>query len=306
MSIPHARRAGTVAPAALALAFLAGCSTGGADAPAPAASADSAAGSPAPYEQEFERLEGDFDARLGVYAVDTGSDATIAYRADERFAYASTHKVFSVGALLRRNSLEEMEEVVTYSEDDVFGHSPITEQHVDTGMTLLEVGDAAVRFSDNTAANLLFDELGGPSGLDAAMEEIGDDVIQVNRVEPDLSEWAPGDDRDTSTPQAMATSLRAYTLGDALPEEKSAVLIDMLKRNTTGDELIRAGVPEGWEVGDKTGNANYGTRNDIAVVWPPGGDPIVLAVMSSRDAEDDDHDDALIAQAAEVVVDTLG
>ncbi|MFC3994524.1 class A beta-lactamase [Nocardiopsis sediminis] len=306
MPIPHPRRAGTVASATAALALLAGCAAGGgADAPTSATPEGSPAGSPTPFEEGFERLESDFDARLGVYAVDTGSDETVAYRADERFAYASTHKAFSVGALLRENSLEEMEEVVTYTEDDLVNWSPITEEHVGTGMTLLEVSDAAVRYSDNTAANLLFEELGGPGGLDAALEEVGDDVTRVDRIEPGLSEWAPGDDRDTSTPQAMATTLRAYTLGDALPEEKSEILIDMLKRNTTGDALIRAGVPEGWEVGDKTGNANYGTRNDIGILWPPDGDPIVLAVMSSRDAEDADHDDALIAEAAEVVIDTL-
>ncbi|TDQ54323.1 class A beta-lactamase [Actinorugispora endophytica] len=311
MPIPHTRRAGAVASAALTLAFLTGCSANGHaatfESAVPAVSpAASPAESPSPYEREFERLEGEFDARLGVYAVDTGSGDTVAFNADERFAYASTHKAFSVGALLRQNSIEELERVVTYTEDDLVGHSPVTRRHVETGMTLREISDAAVRYSDNTAANLLFEELGGPEGLDAALEEIGDDVTHVDRIEPDLSDWEPGDIRDTSTPRAMATTLRAYTLGDALPEEKSAILIDLMKRNLTGDALIRAGVPDGWEVGDKTGNANYGTRNDIAVLWPPNGDPIVLAVMSSRDAEDAEHDDALIAEAAEVVVDALG
>jgi len=79
----------------------------------------------------------------------------------------------------------------------------------------------------------------------------------------------------------------------------------MLLGYMTGDELIRAGVPDEWEVGDKTGSGGYGTRNDIAILWPPEGDPIVLAVMSSRDLEDADYDNALIAEAAEVVVEAL-
>jgi beta-lactamase class A len=127
----------------------------------------------------------------------------------------------------------------------------------------------------------------------------------VVRTEPGLSEAVPGDDRDTSTPRAMATSLEAFTLGDALPEDKREIITDMMIGNTTGDALIRAGVPDDWEVGDKTGLGGYGTRNDIAVLWPPEGDPIVLAVMSTREVQGAEPDDALIARAAEVVVRSL-
>nr|WP_246486860.1 serine hydrolase [Kribbella qitaiheensis] len=68
---------------------------------------------------------------------------------------------------------------------------------------------------------------------------------------------------------------------------------------------MRAGVPKSWKVGDRTGGAGYGTRNDIAVVWPPGRAPIVLAIMSSRSTVDAKYDDALIAAAAELVVPQL-
>lgn len=223
MPIQLTRRAGFASAAALALVPLAGCASGG-DPSASASATATPTDTPAAYEQEFERLETDFDARLGVYALDTGTDETVAYRAEERFAYASTHKAFSVGALLRQNSIDELEEVVTYTEEDLTGYSPITEQHVDTGMTLREISDAAVRYSDNTAANLLFEELGGPSGLDAALEEIGDDVTHVDRIEPELSEWKPGDIRDTSTPQAMATSLQAYTWVTHCPRRRARSL----------------------------------------------------------------------------------
>lgn len=118
-------------------------------------------------------------------------------------------------------------------------------------------------------------ELGGPGGLDAALEDIGDDVAQVDRIETELNEAAPGDDRDTSTPRALAADLRAFTVDDALSADHRTLLTDWLRWNTTGANLIRASVPDGWDVGDKTGAGGYGTRNDIAVVWPPGRDPIV-------------------------------
>ncbi|QBI55508.1 class A beta-lactamase [Streptomonospora litoralis] len=308
----------SAAAAALAMAPLASCAAAEESA-APAASGSSAPGTPpgaaaAPgqkpvppgeYRPELLRLEREFDADLGVYALDTGSGEVVSFGADERFAYASTHKAFSAGAVLEQTPMEGLDRRITYTEEDLLDYAPITEKHVDEGMELRAVIDAAVRYSDNTAANLLFEELGGPAGLQAALKEIGDDTTHVDRTEPELNEAAPGDIRDTSTPEAMAATLRKYALGDVLPEEKREILVDMLRRNTTGDDLIRAGVPEGWTVGDKSGAAAYGTRNDIAVLWPPEGDPIVMAVMSERDAEDAEYDDALIAEAAEAAVGAL-
>ncbi|MFF2847954.1 class A beta-lactamase [Streptomyces sp. NPDC058001] len=254
---------------------------------------------------EFRDLEREFDARLGVYAIDTGSRRTVTYRSDERFAYCSTHKALSAAAVLKQNSLAGLDEVVHYTRDDLVTHSPITEKYVDTGMTLRALCDAAIRYSDNTAANLLFAELGGPKEFQAALAALGDRVTRADRLETDLNEAVPGDRRDTSTPRALAADLREYTLGHTLCADKKALLIDWLKRNTTGDNLIRAGVPADWQVGDKTGGGGYGTRNDIAVAWPPHGAPVIIAILSSRDTRDAEYDDKLIARAAQLVVAAL-
>ncbi len=244
-------------------------------------------------------LEEQFDARVGVYAVDTGTGESVAWRADERFAYASTIKALAAAVVLDQTTDTELDELVTFSADDLVPYSPVTEQNVADGMTLREILDAAVRFSDNTAANLMFTEIGGPARLDEALAAVGDDVTQVERVEPDLNEAAPGDTRDTSTPRALAADLRAFVVDDALTPDDRAQLTGLLRGSTTGDALIRAAAPAGWVVGDKTGAGGYGTRNDIAVLWPPDdAPPVVVAVMSSRATEDAEHDDALIAGAA--------
>ncbi|WP_432187214.1 class A beta-lactamase [Streptomyces sp. Tue6028] len=253
----------------------------------------------------FTALEREFDARLGVFAVDTGSGTIVAHRADERFAYASTYKALAAAAVLGQNRLEDLERIVHYAKADLVDHSPVTEQHVDTGMSLRALCDAAVRYSDNTAGNLLFDELNGPKGFQTALAALGDDTTRADRYEPALNEATPGDRRDTSTPRALAADLREFGLGGTLDTDKRAVLIDWLKRNTTGDDLIRAGVPDTWQVGDKTGSADYGTRNDIAIAWPPQAAPVVIVILSSRDTHDADHDDRLVARAAEVVVTAL-
>ncbi|WSK41140.1 class A beta-lactamase [Micromonospora maris] len=307
LSTTRRTRAGVLA-AAVTAALLTGCSS---DTPAAPASPDTSSATPsgtpsaAPVAVDFGPLEQEFDARLGVYAVDTGTGRTVAHRADERFAYASTFKALAAAAVLKATSAQELDQVVRYSRDDLVTYSPITEQHVATGMTLRAIADAAVRYSDNTAGNLLFDRLGGPAGFKQALRDIGDDVTEPARIETALNEATPGDVRDTSTPRALATSLRAYAVDDALTTEDRDVLVDWLKRNTTGEKVIRAGTPDGWVVGDKTGSGGYGTRNDIAVIWPPDREPIVLAVLSSRDAEDAETNDALLARAAELTLNAL-
>ncbi|MFF1918711.1 class A beta-lactamase [Streptomyces sp. NPDC058239] len=309
---PVSRRAALATLAGLAALPLSGCTaTPDAATPSPSGTTppatEPATSTPVDprTEHAFGELERKFDARVGVYALDTGSGRTVTHRPDERFAYASTCKALLAAAMLDKHSLRQMDRLVRYGRADLISNSPITEKHVATGLTLRELCDAAVRYSDNAAANLLFHELGGPQGLQDALRALGDDVTRCDRYEADLSEAAPGDLRDTSTPRALATDLNAYVLGTTLPADKRAVLTDWLKRNTTGDNTIRAGAPDGWQVGDKTGTGGYGTRNDIAIVWPPGAAPVALAVLSRRDTKNADRDDALIARAAEVALDAI-
>jgi beta-lactamase class A len=300
------RRASLAALIVVALAPIGGCSSNDDDTTkAPSETSAPSSTRAAISADEFEELESTYDVRLGVYAVDTGTEQEIEYRADERFGHASTFKALLCGIVLQQNSVDDLDQVITYTRDDLVAWSPITESNVDTGMSIGELCEAAVSYSDNTATNLLLDEIGGPSGLQDALRENGDDVIRTDRYETEMSEAVPGDTRDTSTPRSIGTSLRTFVLDDALPEDKRAMLTDWLVENTTGAALIRAGVPEDWVVGDKTGDGGYGTRNDIAVAWPPDGDPIVMAVLSSRDQDGADHDDRLIADAAGVVVEAL-
>ncbi|QDY81145.1 class A beta-lactamase [Streptomyces qinzhouensis] len=290
--------------AGLAAVPLTGCTSGTGS---PESAKPSAANSgPAPAAGDtgraFAALEKEFAARLGVYAIDTGSGRTVLHRPDERFAYASTCKALIAAAVLRKHSLREMRRRVSYGREVLQPHSPITERNVGKGMTLSELCDATVRYSDNAAANLLFDELGGPRGLQTELRSVGDRITRCDRYEVELSDAVPGDLRDTSTARALATDLRTYVLGNVLPPEKRAVLADWLKRNTTGDQVIRAGTPDGWQVGDKTGTGGYGTRNDIAIVWRPKAAPIAIAVLSRKDVKGAKHQDALIARAAEVAL----
>ncbi|MDF9717840.1 MULTISPECIES: class A beta-lactamase [unclassified Nocardioides] len=318
MTTPLPRRTALAARAlglalASTLAFT-GCAGDGPSA-APGRSASTSAtttgtATPVDASAALAALEEQYDARLGVLAVEVGTGRTVAHRADERFAFASTIKALQVGALLETATDADLQRRVTWTEADLVTYSPVTEQYVADGLTVLELADAAVRFSDNTAANLLFAELGGPAGLGERLRGVGDTTTNPVRVEPELNTAVPGDERDTTTPRAMAATLQAYALGDVLTPERRALLVDLLRRNTTGDALVRAGVPDGWTVGDKTGSASWGTRNDVAVAWPPADadrtSPVVVVVMTGGDAEDAPTHDALVADATRAAFAALG
>ena len=294
-----------------AAAPLVGCAAGG-DAPAPrAASAPGTPpvpGTPAPVDRsaELAALEAEHGARLGVWALDTGTGRAVAHRADERFAHCSTVKALAVGLVLQRRGAGGLDEVVAVTDADLVAHSPVTEQRLTDGTSLRELCDAALRVSDNTAANLLVRDLGGPAAVTAALRALGDAVTSMDRVEPDLNEALPGDLRDTSTPRALGTDLQRFVLGDVLAGAERELLAQWLVESTTGTALVRAGVPAGWRVGDRSGGGAHGTRDDLAVVWPPGASPLVVAVMSTHDDDPDaDPDDALVAAAAAVAVEAL-
>lgn len=298
---------------AAAVLSLAGCTKDGGSASLTSTTAEKEpASSPSPSATRANRnherlveLERKFDARLGVYALATGTGSTIAYRADERFAFCSTFKGLAAAAVLDRNPISHLDTLVTYTRNDLMPHSPFTRKNVDKGMTIRQLCDAAVRYSDGTAGNLLIRELGGPGELTAYARSLGDTVTRMDRVEPEISQAVPNDPRDTSSPRAMGGDYRKVVLGNALSTRKRAFLRDLMERNTTGDQRIRAGLPQGWRVADKTGTGQYGTLNDIAVAWPPGSEPLVIAIMSSKAAQDAERDQALLAEAAAYVAKTL-
>lgn len=173
-------------------------------------------------------------------------------------------------------------------------------------MSIAALCAAAIEYSDNLAANYLLKELGGPQGVTAYARLLGDTLTRLDRQETELNSAVPGDERDTSTPAAMAENLSKLTLGDALPTAQRQRLISWLKQNTTGDQSIRAGVPAGWTVGDKTGAGAYGTTNDLAILWPEKGAPKILAIYFTQPQPDAANNKAVLASATRLAIDALG
>lgn len=246
-------------------------------------------------------LEAESGGRLGVMAFDTGTGRQIAHRADERFALCSTFKVLAVGAVLHRDGTASLAQRVRYRREDLVSYSPVTEKHVADGMTVAELCAAALQYSDNTAGNLLLDRLGGPAAATAFARSIGDASFRLDRRETELNTAIPGDPRDTGTPRAMARNLQRLLLGDALPPAACAQFEAWMRGNTTGATRIRAGVPAGWAVADKTGAGDYGVVNDIGIAWPPNRAPIVLSIYFTQERKDAPMRNEVVAAAARIL-----
>ena len=258
-------------------------------------------------EELLTQLEASSGGRLGVAAFDVANNARVQHRADERFPLCSTFKVVAVGAVLNRSTKEPtlMQQRIAYETSDLVAHSPITGKHAGQGMTVADLCAAALQHSDNTAANLLVKLLGGPSAVTAFAHSIGDETFRLDRWETDLNTAIPGDPRDTSTPNNMARSLQGLALNNVLADPQRDQLQAWLRGNTTGATRIRAGVPADWVVGDKTGSGDHGTTNDIAVLWPPTGSPIVLAIYFTQPDKTAPMCNDVIAAAARIVADAL-
>ncbi|EPF5515842.1 class A beta-lactamase BlaA [Yersinia enterocolitica] len=259
---------------------------------------------PASVDKQLAELERNANGRLGVAMINTGNGTKILYRAAQRFPFCSTFKFMLAAAVLDQSQSQPnlLNKHINYHESDLLSYAPITRKNLAHGMTVSELCAATIQYSDNTAANLLIKELGGLAAVNQFARSIGDQMFRLDRWEPDLNTARPNDPRDTTTPAAMAASMNKLVLGDALRPAQRSQLAVWLKGNTTGDATIRAGAPTDWIVGDKTGSGDYGTTNDIAVLWPTKGAPIVLVVYFTQREKDTKPRRDVLASVTKIIL----
>jgi len=227
----------------------------------------------------LEKLSG---GRLGVAVIDTASNSRFHWRGDERFPLCSTFKFILAAAVLQRveRGQERLDRLIPVYSADLLSNSPVSETFVGkSGASVAKLCEANIIWSDNTAANLLLATIGGPAGLTQFIRGLDDAITRLDRNEPKLGECTPGDLRDTTTPLAMLGTMRRLLISEdsKLSQRSRAQLIAWLVDNRTGDTRLRAGLPKTWKVGDKTGAGGHATNNDVAIAWPPGKEPLLIA-----------------------------
>lgn len=231
--------------------------------------------------QTAETVEEQLQARVGVAVMDTGSGQSWLYNADERFPMASTAKTLVCAALLQKGE-PLLHSPILLQPKDIQTYAPVTKELVGQTVSAFQLCEITLRNSDNTAVNAVLNVLGGPEAVRSFLRDMGDQTTRLDRVEPEVNEAKPGDLRDTTTPQAMATTMHALVLGSVLGQSERAQLTEWLAANDVGGPLLRAGVPSDWVVADRTGSAEYGTRGVAAVLWPPEQAPVVAVVYITK------------------------
>lgn len=223
-------------------------------------------------------------ARLGVCLLDTTTGEVAGHRLDERFALCSTFKLGLVAACLREadQGRLDLDEVLPYSKADLLPWAPVTGKNLDQGgLSIAVLAQAAQERSDGVAANLLVRRLGGPAAVTSKFREMGDTVTRLDRYEPDLGLVLSADLRDTTSPRAMAELVRRITTGDILQPDSRERLLQWMENTNTGPNRLRAGLPSAWRTGNKTGTGRSegitNKCNDVAITFPPGRSPIVIA-----------------------------
>lgn len=257
---------------------------------------------PQPVDGQLAALEDRYDASAGVYGLNLGTGRVLEHRADDLFATCSAFKAYVAAQILQQEQWGELklsDEV--YIDPDLFVPvaSPMTEPNIGGWMSLSDLCSAAVRQSDNTATNLMLEILGGPPSVTEFARSVGDDRTQMVRWETELNSALPGDPRDTTSPRAMGTGFLTMLTGDVLDETRRARLEEWMRTIVTGDNRIRAGLPPGWAIADKTGAGDYASTNDIGLAFGPNGERVLLSVMT-RTRSDDPKAPALNALIADV------
>lgn len=264
-----------------------------------------AALAPAPLAA-YERATG---GRIGVYAENLTTGAKLAWRADQRFVMCSTFKASLAALVLRRvdRGKESLEPMIPYGAGDLQDYAPAAKQNLAKGaMSVAEMCKAAVELSDNTCANLLLARVGGPPALTAFWRSTGDAVTRLDHNEPLLNRSPPGDPHDTTTPAAMAGNLRRFVLGNVLSAESRERLTGWMLNCQTGNNRLRAGLPKGWRIGDKTGNNGKDAAGDIAVAWPASGGRLLICAYTQGGSPTPSQIEAVFADIGRMAAQRLG
>ncbi|MDT0703400.1 BlaZ-like penicillin-hydrolyzing class A beta-lactamase [Mammaliicoccus sciuri] len=254
--------------------------------------------------QDLKKVEDKYDANIGVYALNTATDEEITFNEDKRFAYASTFKAVSSAMLLEKTPHNELNKKVHVSKEDIVPYSPVLEKFINKDITIKKLIEATMLYSDNTANNMIIEELGGYKEINKRLKSLDDKTTKPSRMEPELNIYDPKSNRDTSTPQAFGKTLNKLINDGRLSKENKAFLIDLMINNKSGDTLIKKGAPKNFKVADKSGQAiTYASRNDVAFVYPKGeSKPIVLVIFTNKEGKTDKPNDKVVSETAKVVL----
>ncbi|WP_239323571.1 class A beta-lactamase [Epibacterium sp. Ofav1-8] len=250
----------------------------------------------------FEVISLDVRGDLGVSVLDTETGRSSGWDENSLYPLNSTFKFLLAGAVLQRVDRRQhhLEHRLEIHASDIVSWSPVVQHSIGGTMSVRELCEAAMTRSDNAAANILLRNLGGPEALTAILRDMGDPITRIDRFETELNDVSPGEVRDSSTPLQMLKSMNSLLLGDVLSANGKDQLVAWMIANTTGAARIRAGVPMGWSVGDRTGTGSSGETSTIAAIYPPDRKPLLMSVYIRGPSDRAEAQDSTHAELARI------
>jgi len=234
--------------------------------------------------EKITAIEQQYQARIGAAVYDIANDDLWSYHGEQRFPLMSTFKTLACAKLFAdaESGIQSLETSYPIKADSLITWSPITEDLIGQQLTLQAACAATMLTSDNTAANIILEGINGPKALTKFLRRIGDNTTRIDRIEPELNEATPGDDRDTTTPIAMAKTMKTIFFDNLLTEKSTAQLKQWMSDNQITTDLLRSALPEGWSIADRSGAGGNGSRAMTAITWSKEHTPLIIAVYVTQ------------------------
>ncbi|ENG5982129.1 CARB family carbenicillin-hydrolyzing class A beta-lactamase [Vibrio alginolyticus] len=254
--------------------------------------------------EDISLLEQQTSSRIGVSVWDTQADERWDYRGDERFPLMSTFKTLACAKMLSDMDSGKLSKNATAKVDErsIVVWSPVMDKLAGQNTRIEHACEAAMLMSDNTAANLVLNEIGGPKAVTMFLRTIGDKATRLDRIEPRLNEATPGDSRDTTTPNAILNTLRTLVEGETLSYESRVQLKIWMQDNKVSDSLMRSVLPTGWSIADRSGAGGHGSRGINAIIWKENHRPVYISIYVTETELSLQARDQLVAQISQLIL----
>ncbi|EJU9974647.1 CARB family carbenicillin-hydrolyzing class A beta-lactamase [Vibrio alginolyticus] len=254
--------------------------------------------------EDISLLEQQTSSRIGVSVRDTQADERWDYRGDERFPLMSTFKTLACAKMLSDMDSGKLSKNATAKVDErsIVVWSPVMDKLAGQNTRIEHACEAAMLMSDNTAANLVLNEIGGPKAVTMFLRTIGDKATRLDRIEPRLNEATPGDSRDTTTPNAILNTLRTLVEGETLSYESRVQLKIWMQDNKVSDSLMRSVLPTGWSIADRSGAGGHGSRGINAIIWKENHRPVYISIYVTETELSLQARDQLVAQISQLIL----
>lgn len=258
----------------------------------------------------------DKQATVGVAIITDGQDS-LTINNDFHYPMQSTYKfhlALSVLDYMHRNNIPLNHKIFIHSGDllpDTY--SPIRERYPEGNldMSLADLLRYTISMSDNNGCDILFRFVGGTEVVDKYIRSLGFNDFAITTNEEQMHSGWDIQYSNWSTPYEAASLLETFMTKNILPEEYYDFLLQTMVETTTGENKIKALLPEDVVVAHKTGSSSRNSNglkaaeNDIAIIQSPDGRHYSLAIFVANSMENDETNNRIIADISKTIYDYL-